>query len=75
MSDWADEIAKELYLGEDWTDIAAALRKARQDALSEALDAVDGLMPLRRENTYTEGVADGISKSLDTISALKEKQL
>jgi hypothetical protein len=41
MTDWADEIAKELYTMYD-ADIAAALREARNAALEDVLKLVDG---------------------------------
>jgi hypothetical protein len=47
MTDWADEIAKEKYL--DWPSVAAALRKARQDALEEAATVCDAVQKRRAE--------------------------
>ena len=92
MTDWADEIAWEVYhgmgtialgLGEAVQRQAArdvlepALRKARADALEEAIyvlvnmDCPDENAP---EVTYKTPWYDGVGAAEDAIRALKDKQ-
>jgi hypothetical protein len=92
MTDWADEIAREIgtKLLKGWNlingpgisvpvepDIAAALRKARSDALEEAIyilvnmDCPDENAP---EVTYKAPWYDGVGAAENAIRALKDKQ-
>jgi hypothetical protein len=77
MTDWADEIAKDLYENVMFPeDIAAALRKARADALEEAARAAESLFvhdTLVLGWSFQEAYSAGLNAAATTIRALKDK--
>jgi hypothetical protein len=71
MTDWADEIAKEIDM--DWPSVTAALRKARQDALADAISALNDFADM--SNMMGEGQAGkALRLAATSIEVLKDKQ-